>query len=867
MSCLPSQSWITPNNPLFLLANISSLTASDIKANSIETNTLSTGAATISSIQGTEGGVNIDFAFISSINSDGRIEANEFSSIFTYAQEGTVSTLFTQHVILDQATLDVINGNTLLLNGVPLATTSTSISSLQDWSFYPAIQTVDMNTFGLSNVGNINSQNIFNALNIQSDTFSGLTSITAPAATITNGRFTSLSTTNLQVSAINNSSNITVNQGLTATSLTAPSLSTINLSTATINGQSVISGSNWSQYPATQTVNLQGNGLSNSGNLTINTTSNTTINTGEFFMTADGGLNIASITNVDITAQNGNRGQINLVANSGNNNGVAGQIFLTANGGQVGGVGTGGTIELTANTPLGFSNLTSKITLNASGINSYAGSIPALASAYGYNFIYGQNGVYIASGLPPGLPNVPGTTYIYGTLGIEMPSDAYMKNIYPYFDGITTPPDINITGRYITPNLAQVCVRMSNVRQIDFQSNVATYMSNLDTLSMSGNGTIGTSNLTATNGTIGTLSNGSLVGTGGNISGYNNISASNLNITTINGAAYPPAGGGASTISTFTTASISSLNVSSINGQPYFANNFTKLFTSTLAFSTMISAGSNSGFVYPITIDYDQAGGSTNSSGVGIAVQGHNFGTGAVINRIEMGARGNGENYIMSVWPGANLEDLYIDATELVVRDSDGFSTIMNLNPYGLITNGIVAAPEVSTVNVNLSTINNKQYPTDPIYGEFLTTSTITVSAANTPTVIPLDTNTVGNGVSLNGGAIEVSQTGLYSFSPSIQFDKSGGGASDCDFWVRVNGNDVANSGSKITVQGTTGQLIGTVVLYLSLNANDLVELVIASADSSMAATYFAPWTVSPGGDPYDRPAIPAVITVIQLIR
>jgi len=864
MSCLPAQSWITGNNPLFLLANISSLTASDIKANSVQTNLLSTGSATISSITGTEGGVNIDFAFVSSMNSDGKVEANEFSSIFLYAQDGSVSSLKTQHIILDQATLDVVNGNTLLLNGVPLATTSTSISSLQDWSFFPAIQNVDMNGFALSNCGNIFSQNIYNALNVQSDTLTALTSLTSPSATITNGRFTSLSTNSLQVNTINSSSNIQVNQGLTATGLTAQGLSTINLSTATVNGLPIISGSNWSQYPATQTVNLQGNGLSNNGNLTINTTSNTTINTGEFFMTADGGLNIASITNVDITAQNGNRGQINLVANSGNNNGVAGQIFLTANGGQVAGVGTGGTIELTANTPLGFSNLTSKITLNASGINSYAGSIPALASAYGYNFIYGQNGVYIASGLPPGLPNVPGTTYIYGTLGIEMPSDAYMKNIYPYFDGITTPPDLNIEGRYILPNLAQVCVRMSNVRQIDFQSNVATYMSNLDTLSMSSNGSIGTSNLTATVGTIGTLSNGSLVGTGGNITGYNNISASNLNITTINGSAYPPGGGGGGVVSTFNTASISSLNVSTINGQQL--NKYTYLFTSTFAFSTAVSAGSNTNFNYPIVLDYDQAGGFTNSSGVGIAVQGHNFGSGAVINRIEMGARGNGENYIMSVWPGANLEDLYIDATELIVRDSDGFSTIMNLNPYGLITNGIVAGPEVSTINVNLSTINNKPFPEDPIFCEFLTTTTITVSGSNTPTVIPLDSTPVSNGINLDAGDVEFLSAGLYEYSFNIQLDKSGGGVEICDIWLRLNGTDISNTGSRISIQGNTGQCLAVCTFLVNVNAGDKIALVFASADSSMAATYFPAWSVG-SGDPYDRPAIPANIVQVKKIR
>lgn len=113
------------------------------------------------------------------------------------------------------------------------------------------------------------------------------------------------------------------------------------------------------------------------------------------------------------------------------------------------------------------------------------------------------------------------------------------------------------------------------------------------------------------------------------------------------------------------------------------------LSTSALSFSTATSVGSNANFTYPILIDYDQAG-NTSNGGVAIAVRGHNYGTGAVQNQIEMGARGNGENYIMSVWPGQNLEDLWIDCTQLNIRDSDGFSTIINENPYGIQTNGKV---------------------------------------------------------------------------------------------------------------------------------------------------------------------------------
>ena len=863
MSVLPSQSWVTPNNPFFLLANVSTLTATNIDAQNVNTNNLSTGSATISSIKGTEGGVNIDFAFISSLNSDGKIEANEFSSIFTYAQEGTVSTLFTQHIILDQATLDVINGNTLLLNGVPLATTSTSISSLQDWSFFPALQVVDMNGFNLSNAGNINSQNIFNALNIQSDTFTGLTSITSPAGTITNLRATGLSTNTFAVNTINNGGNTNWVSPLSVSSLAVSSLTTpllsvpvlqaggvssLTVSTGSIvagtyNGLPLISGSNWSQYPANSAVTLAGNVINTSGNFNVNVTSNTNvIGGGDVVIEANGGLNIASITDITLNAYNGNRGQVNIVAGSGNNNGVGGTINLTADGGQVAGVGTGGTINLTANTPLGFSNLTSKISINASGVNSYAGSIPPLASVYGYNFIYGQLGVNICSGIPPVLPNVPGTTYLYGTLGVETSSDFYCPNIYPYWNGLTTPPDLNIEGRYILPNLAQVCVRMSNVRQIDFQSNVTTYMSNLDTLSMSSNGSISTSNLGATNATLTTLSNTNVVGSGsGTITGYSNITTSNLTTTTINGSAYPPPSG---SVSSFTTASISSLTVSTINGFPFTpgggggtTNNFSTLFTSTLAFSTATSVGSNTLFNYPLVIDYDTAG-NTTTAGVAIAVQNHNFGTGAVINRIEMGARANGANYIMSLWPGQNLEDLYIDSTEVIFNDGN-FSTIVNSDPYGLQTNGIIQAGNISTVALECSTINGVELPFR--YGSFTANNTQLVTASNTATDAVLDTTEIGSGVILASPTqVRVQATGVYRILASPQFATTSGGQNVADLWIVLNGTAVPRTNSQMTIQNN-GQVFSSVEVILALNNGDAVGCAFGSADSNMALTYYPP--------------------------
>lgn len=912
MSLYTNQVSINSSNYFFLLANVSTLTAQNIVANSISTNTITGGSASISSMTTNNlSTFEVDAFTISTQN----LEANFtlFSSM--NCLDGNISSIVTNNIVLDGNFLDTGGagaGATLLLNGFPIVTGAvSSFSTLSDWAYFPAASTVNFSANDITNVKNINSQNIFNALNIQTDTLSALTSVTAPTGTITALRATTISSVNANLSNVNVASNIVAGGSLTiptvsttnlraqtvtasgVSSLTvstgvlrAGGISSLNVSTGNINGQPFISGSNWSQYPATSAVNFNGQTLTNNTNqtFTIAPTSNLNITTsngnlvanypvnitaGDVNITANSGSDIGANATVNIVASNGNRGRINLIAQPGFG-GVQGEIGLTANGGSIGGVGFGGLIELTANTPVGLSNLTSAIKFSAAGINSYAGAIPSIGSLAGYNFIYGNLGVNITAGLPPGaLPNTAGTVYLYGTLGIEIPSDAYMKNIYPYWDGLTTPPDLFISGRYILPNLAQVCVRMSNVRQIYFQENVGTFMSNCDNIAMSSNGVITTSNFGATNGTIGTLSNTNLVGAGsGNISGYVNVGTNNLNTNFINSIPIANYLGG--NLSTFTTASISSATISSINGLPINSlinptvSTFQTASISSLNVSTLnsgIRVGQKS-LVVTGDVAQLQCSNTAGQQGSLNLLMRQNYGEIQSFNSnftLPLNLMFTADNFGFNVPPDQITGGYEVDISgstqvrngQLRVFDPPtGDESILTANTL-----------QVSSIT-GLSFINNTRVQ---VFGEFLTTGSVPVAAANTPTVIPLDTNTVGNFVSLNAGGIRVAETGLYKLYLSLQLDKSGGGTDPCDFWVRVNGNDVANTASQVTLQGNTGEILGNVSLYLSLNANDTIEIVFASSDASMTATYFPAW-VTPG-DPYDRPAIPAVIANIQLLR
>ena len=347
------------------------------------------------------------------------------------------------------------------------------------------------------------------------------------------------------------------------------------------NGQPVQFGaasnvSQWANYPAVNTIQTGGFPISSLGNINLVANSNVRILADSISSVADQGLLApASFADINLTAQNGLKGRINLTANPGVA-GVFGEINLTANGGTTGNVGTGGEINITANTPIGFCNLTSAVNINAAGINSYAGLIPPVGSLAGYNFIYGTNGVNICAGLPPAFPNIPFTTYLYGTAGVTTSSDFYCPNIYPYFNGLTTPPDLNITGRYIVPNLAQVYVNLSNVKYLYMdgaaQIQNASLVSTISTIGQSANfGTGMFNSLGAGTGVFITNNSQTLNATNISTSFLQSplVSTININLSTINGVDWQDISGGVfTTISSFNTAQASTFHVSSLKGFP-----------------------------------------------------------------------------------------------------------------------------------------------------------------------------------------------------------------------------------------------------------------------------------------------------------
>lgn len=189
MSALPISVWRNNTDPQFYNLSFPSTNVKDIK-----------------------GGA----AFFSSIGTAGSFNADTISSSMAY-----LSSISTTSITLDGNTLDTGGGGfgaTLLLNGVPIATTS-NISSVSDWAYFPAISTIDCDQKDI-----VDCKDIFATNLTLTNSLSGVI-----------GGFTTLNSGN-----ITNTSNILTNTLQTtglinAASISTPSLKANLISTGTIN--------------------------------------------------------------------------------------------------------------------------------------------------------------------------------------------------------------------------------------------------------------------------------------------------------------------------------------------------------------------------------------------------------------------------------------------------------------------------------------------------------------------------------------------------------------------------------------------------------------------------------------------------------
>jgi hypothetical protein len=302
---------------------------------------------------------------------------------------------------------------------------STSIvDSAQNWSEYPAVSSVNLQQYNISNVQTLFTSIISNTSNINTDTLnsttiSNLSNISTSTISAVGGSFTTLSGTL--------TGNVTGN-------LTGNVVGNISNTNLTVSGQYSITetadvGSAISNYASYGTVNISGKGgLGGIVNITadVATPSNPAFTVSQMTMEAKGNYGNFVITPPDPYLGYVPRGGlVSIIARQGLTPSppatVTSQLFGN------------GEIDLTAYSY----NLVPGLIKLTSGANAmYAGAISPLTGIFGNNYVFAQYGNSIMAGLPPGgVPNVPGENYLYALNGTVVDNGLYTDTIYNKFGG------------------------------------------------------------------------------------------------------------------------------------------------------------------------------------------------------------------------------------------------------------------------------------------------------------------------------------------------------------------------------------------------------------------------------------------------
>jgi hypothetical protein len=143
-------------------------------------------------------------------------------------------------------------------------------------------------------------------------------------------------------------------------------------------------------------------------------------------------------------------------------------------------------------------------------------------------------------------------------------------------------------------------------------------------------------------------------------------------------------------------------------------------------------------------------------------------------------------------------------------------------------------------------------------FGSFYDTTTQTAAVINTAYAVTFNTTDLSEGVYRGSptSRIYVDEPGIYNFQFSAQLDKTAGGVGIFDFWIRVNGADIANSAGRVRIQGNNAELVTAWNFLTRMKAGDYFELMWAVDDTTCQIAAFP--AVAP------IPGIPSVILTVS---
>jgi hypothetical protein len=324
--------------------------------------------------------------------------------------------------------------------------------------------------------------------------------------------------------------------------------------------------------------NFNNNTLDNVGRITANTVfigSPNYINTQTSSFTTvlnDRGADVGGNSVINLTAQYGAATRVNITAGQASayaptptqiitltangstsltNNAVGGRVSLVANAGSGSGANTlgYGQIDLTAYSSLPYAGV---IKESAGSIIAYSGVGTPLVGVYGYSFYSALNCLSLTAGSTVPSGSYPGVVYLRGDNGTKVVNGFYSDSVD--VTGTTTTSNV-ITNTVAAPGSSGITIQ-APTNNISFVASTATFLCGIaGDLSVKS-----LVNLSSINGAPYVSGGGATVSSFTDLYATN-ASTTNLLVSSINGAAYPPSGGGGTYVSTAT-------NYLNMNGNP-----------------------------------------------------------------------------------------------------------------------------------------------------------------------------------------------------------------------------------------------------------------------------------------------------------
>jgi hypothetical protein len=131
-------------------------------------------------------------------------------------------------------------------------------------------------------------------------------------------------------------------------------------------------------------------------------------------------------------------------------------------------------------------------------------------------------------------------------------------------------------------------------------------------------------------------------------------------------------------------------------------------------------------------------------------------------------------------------------------------------------------------------------------YGAFSDYTTQTATA-NTATLMQLATTDFSNEVTISSSKITVGNAGIYNLQFSVQFQNTDNAIQDISIWLRKNGTDISGSTGLISIparkSASAGEEAHEIVgwnYYVSMNANDYIELYWSTTNASVTIKTYA---------------------------